>query len=104
MTPFLYFFVHIFCGCNCSWIDKETEEERTKPKIRVEEFHLLESRAEAELRSGGGMDMGVARRSNNNRTPWNISTGYKTRNENLYQDDNEDNDPFSAVGSGPLFK
>lgn len=98
------FCAHIFFGCNCSWIDKETEEERTKPKIRVEEFHLLESRAEAELRSGGGMDMGGARRSNTNRTPWNISTGYKTRNENMYQDDNEDNDPFSAVGSGPLFK
>jgi hypothetical protein len=64
----------------------------------------LESRAEAELRSGSDMDIKRARKSNTDRTPWNISTGYKTRNENLYQDDNDYNDPFSAVGSDSFFK
>jgi hypothetical protein len=100
---FIFIFIYIYFK-NHSWTDKETKEERTVPKVRVQEFHLLESRAEAELRSGGDMDFKGARKSNTNRTPWNISTGYKTKNENLYQDDDDYNDPFSAVGSGSFFK
>jgi single-strand DNA-binding protein len=34
------------------WTDKTTGEKRTKPKVIVREFDLLESKAEAELRRG----------------------------------------------------
>ncbi len=87
-----------------SWVDKATEEERTKPKIKVEEFHLLESRAEAELRSGGG-SAGAARKPYTNRPPSNISTGYRTRSDDSFDgDESDDTDPFYAVGSGSFFK
>lgn len=33
-----------------TWIDRETGQERSRPKIIVRDFDVLESKAEAELR------------------------------------------------------
>ena len=81
-----------------SWTDKATGEERAQPKVLVKELDVLESRAEAELRKGnaprGG---GTGTRTNR---PSNVSMGYNTSDD--YGDEDEE-DPFSSVGSGGFF-
>mmetsp|Transcript_3635 Transcript_3635/g.5421 ORF Transcript_3635/g.5421 Transcript_3635/m.5421 type:complete len:267 (+) Transcript_3635:68-868(+) len=90
-----------------TWADKATGERRTRPKIKVEEFHLLESRAEAQLR--GGATTGArgkpssSRSSFGSKSPSNISTGYRTKDESFYGSDEDDDDPFSSVSSGGSF-
>ena len=63
-----------------TWIDKETGETRSRPKIVVRELDLLESKAEAELRRGG-----------NRRSSYNGG------------DNDEDNYSPSKAGSGGFF-
>lgn len=68
----------------------------------MKELDVLESRAEAELRKGNA-PTGAGPRTNTGR-PSNVSTGYKTFSDSSsYVEDDEDDDPFAAVGTGGFF-
>jgi single-strand DNA-binding protein len=80
------------------WMDKITGEPRSKAKVIVRDFDILETRAESEARrarSGSGSQRGPAfYRSNNN----NNNNGYSGG----YNDDNDGGGPSSA-GTGGFF-
>jgi single-strand DNA-binding protein len=69
-----------------SWVDKDTQENRSSAKLIVRDFDILETRAESELRRGGGAS------SNNQR-----------RGPAFYTSDSDDDGGFGSAGSGGFF-
>jgi single-strand DNA-binding protein len=77
------------------WKDKQTSERRTKPRVLVRDFNMLETRTETEARRGAGRSTGSSSNS---------SSG---RGRSFYKGDGDDDDnyyggPVSA-GSGSGF-
>lgn len=73
------------------WIDKQTGETREKAKVIVRDFDVLETKAEANLRRGGGSGNGNSGGSGNGRGP-----SFYTKDD----DDDDNNDDYNPASGG----
>jgi single-strand DNA-binding protein len=78
------------------WLDKESGEKREKAKVIVRDFDILETRAEAELRRGGGRGSGGGGENRG-------GGGENRRGPSFYTKDDDDDDYNPASGGAGGF-